>query len=222
MSSTHRWRRVAARALVVIALLMGVFALLATRVLIEGERELRASEALVSVGELEQAVVRARRSAAWYLPGAPHVGAAYARLISIAQMAEGRGEPKTALLAWQAIRSAALSSRWVVVGHSAELMMANAQIARLAGKQRRPAASADMTDAELERDLELKLAREEHPRAAWIAVLVCGFALITGGLAYVAARGLDPDGTLHRGRLGTGLCVAAAGALAWALALWQA
>jgi hypothetical protein len=220
--SAHSWRRVAARGLLGVAALMAVFALLATRVLIEGERELRASEALIAVGELEQAVVRARRSAGWYLPGAPHVGAAYGRLLSIAQMAEGRGEPKTALLAWQAIRAAALSSRWVVVPHPSELMMANAQIARLAARQHRPPGSTDRTDADLERELELKLQREEHPRVPWIAALLCGFGLITGGLAYVGARGLERDGTLHRSRLRIGLCVTVAGALAWALALWQA
>ncbi len=211
-----------ARALLVAAAGMAVLGVLCSRVLIDGERELRASEALMSQGDLEQAAVHARRSASWYLPGAPHVPAAYSRLITIAQTAEGRGDPRLALFAWQAVRSAALSSRWIVVARSAELNAANAQIARLSSQQRRPPGASDATQDELERQMSTKLAASDHPRVPWAIALIAGFAMIAAGMIHIATRGMNTQGAPEWGRMRLGLAVAGVGVATWALALWQA
>src|SRR5262249_28010126 len=80
-------------------------------------------------------------AARWYLPGAPHVDAAYERLAGLARELaagdpwsgepSGRTDPRAALSAWRAVRSAALATRNLWTPHAADLAEANAAIAEL-------------------------------------------------------------------------------------------
>jgi hypothetical protein len=196
--------------------------MVAVRALVEGERELRAAEVSFAAGDLEQAAVRARRAATWYLPGAPHVPAAYRRLVSVAGAAEGRGDARTALFAWHCVRSAALSSRWATVPHRQQLALANASIARLASKQPRPAGAGDASDADVEREMRRVLAQEQFPRAPWVAVMLAGFAAMILGLGHAARRGFDAQGAPRWTLMRAGAAVAAAGLAAWAAGIWFA
>ena len=214
--------RVAGRVLLALGVLVAVGGLLTARVLREGERELRTAEALASTGKLDEAVVHARRSASWYAPGAPHVAPAYAKLAAIAQTAEGRGNPATALAAWRAVREAALSSRWVVVPHRDELAVANASIARLAAKGQQPPGGRAQNAEELQQQLHQMLAQERHPRVPWVVTLLAGFTAMTAGLIAMGMFGFTPKGQWDWKRLRVGGGVALVGVVAWALALWNA
>ena len=120
-------------------------AALSTRVVLEGQSELAQSDTAFDAGNLRPALEHARRSATLYVPGAPHVDRAYERLIAIALGAEAAGQPKTAFLAWQGVRSAALESRHVWLSHPAELERANPEFITLEvlarGSGSRPARS---------------------------------------------------------------------------------
>lgn len=219
--SKRGWGRIAARAALVIAVISGTTAALVMRAIVEGEREYRASGTLLSSGDFEQAIVRARLSASWYVPGAAHVPAAYERLIGIAKVAEGKGDTRLALLAWQGVRTASLSSRWVVVPHDKERLMADVSIARLSAKL--PAApGAERTEPEIEREMLLALSRQEHPFAPWVIVLLTGFGLVTAGFATVGLRGVTGEGTLDWRKAHWGIWMAVAGIAAWAIGLWRA
>ncbi|MBI5535509.1 MAG: hypothetical protein HY898_22455 [Deltaproteobacteria bacterium] len=220
--SQRRWPRIVARISLVIAVVSAVAAMLTMHALVEGQRELRASGTSLAAGDLEQAVIRARRAASWYVPGAAHVPSAYERMMGVARVAEGRGDPKTALFAWQAVRSAALSTRWVTVPHAKELAIANASIARLSSKMPRPQGAAERSDIETERDTLARLSRQEHPFVPWVIVLLVGFGMIAGGMTQFGLRAVGPDGALAWKRAQIGLIVAGVGAAAWIVALWQA
>lgn len=211
-----------AKLLLVLGVLAGAGGLLTARVLQQGEQELRTAEALASTGKLEEAVVHARQSAMWFAPGAPHVPAAYAKLISIARLAEGRGDPKTALFAWHAVRTSALSTRWVFIPHEQELAVANASIARLSAKQP-PAPGARVQDpADIQQKMHVLLASSDRPRTPWIFVLLGGFAALAFGLIHMGYKGVIGPKGLEPKRLRVGGIVALAGLVAWALALWNA
>lgn len=219
--SKRRWGSIAAKAALVLAVISGTVAVLVTRALVEGEREYRASGTLLANGELEQAIVRARLSASWYVPGAGHVPAAYERLIGIAKVAEGRGDTRLALLAWQAVRTASLSSRWIVVPHERERVMADVSVARLSAKLP-TAPAAERSEPEIEQEMLAALSRQEHPFAPWVVVLLAGFGLVTAGFAVVGTRGLAADGRLDWRKAQWGLWMTAAGIAAWAVGLWRA
>lgn len=220
--TVRRWPRIVARVALGLAIAAALSSVLTIRALVEGQRELRASGILLASGDLEQAIVRARRSASWYVPGAAHVPAAYERLLGIARVAEGRSDTATALYAWRAVRSAALSSRWLTQPHRAELAMANASIARLSSVQPRPQGAPQRSSAQAEQDALAALSRNERPFTGWVIVMLAGFAMFAGGMTQVALRAVDDSGALALGRVRPGLIVAAAGALAWILALWRA
>ena len=208
--------------MLVVAVASAIVALMAARALREGQRELRASGALLASGDLEQAVVRARRAASWYVPGAPHVPQAYERMIGIARVSEGRADPKTALFAWQAVREASLSSRWIKTPHQRELAEANAAIARLSARRPQPQAALERSETERERASYALLSRQELPYVGWAIVMIAGFALFSAGLGWFSIRAVDEAGRLAWVRVRPALIVAGAGALAWVVALWRA
>jgi hypothetical protein len=215
-------RSLAAKGLIAFGLLAAAGGMLTARVLHQGELELRSADALAASGNLEEAVVHARKSASFFAPGAPHVPAAYARLIAVARLAEGRGDTQTALFAWQAVRTSALSTRWVVVPHKDELAVANASIARLSAKQPALHGSATQDPAEVQQKLHMLLARQDQPRMPWVFTLLAGFLALSVGFVHMGWKGfVDKDG-FQPSRLRIGALLAAIGTAAWALSLWNA
>src|ERR1041385_469444 len=88
-----------------------VLATLTARMIVEGEAELKASDASFDRGDLAEATLHARRAATLYAPGAPHVAAAFERLRAIALGAEASGNVNMARRAWGASRGALLERR---------------------------------------------------------------------------------------------------------------
>lgn len=120
-------RRVSLVALV-LAVGLGV---VVTRAIWAGSRALANGDAAHQQGELALAVELWRSAARWYVPGAPHVGAAYERLETLAHAAEERGDLDTALAAWRGVRSSILATRSLYVPHEERLDPANRRIAAL-------------------------------------------------------------------------------------------
>jgi hypothetical protein len=178
-----------------------------------------ASDAAFDSGDLRPALEHARRSATLYAPGAPHVERAYERLIAIALGAEAAGQPKTAFLAWQGVRSAALESRHIWVSHPAELERANQNLARLEALARE---TGDADRGKVQQQASSRLEADSAPAPGWIAVLGAGFLLALAGLALFAFQGLDKAGKVRARRAQVGLALFAIGAACWTLAAYKA
>jgi hypothetical protein len=196
--------------------------MLCARVLMEGERELRICDSRLAADDYQVAIVHARRSASWYLPGAPHVPAAYGRLIKIAQNAEGRGDVATSVLAWRAIRTAAISSRFLFIPHQQELELANASIARLSARRTPTLGAPAAVDVDIERAQREALARIDRPRVPWIVVMCGSMASMAVGLFALATRAVSKAGAIVWNRARVPLFIFSIGALLWAIALWRA
>jgi len=199
------------------ALLAGVLgtAVLTARVVGEGERALRESDAAFHRGDVRTAAHHARRAAVLYAPGAPHVERAYARLKAIAAGAEAAGDRTLAEMAWRSIRGAALETRYLLPGRSAELALANLNLARLS-------IGDDLDRHRAERSEQDRLAvlgESGAPGATWACLASLGFALISAGLALVGWRGVAPDGSLVPSGFYLGSLLAAIGTACWTFAL---
>ncbi len=211
------WR--GASALLVVAV---VVAAATARVVYSGEREIAASTEALIAGDAHEATVRARRAAAWYAPGAPHVRVAYDRLLALGREAEARRRPAIALLAYEGVREAAISTRWLVPMHTAEVAEAEAAIARIRSKDERPPSTASDPDAAIERELLTALAARPGPSRAASAALGLSFLAWTGGLTWVLTRAVDATGRLDRRRSLPGFVAFAVGLLGWIALLFSA
>jgi hypothetical protein len=189
------------------------------RAVLDGEREIAASDAAFDANDLHGAIQHARRAASAYAPGAPHVEHGYARLLAVARGAEASGQPAVAMLAWQAERAAVLESASLLHPFPDRLEEANRNLARLS-------AGANKTGAESERvetaqRLFKQAQSQSSERAPWGALLAAGLGVAGAGLAWFAARALAPNGRIEwlRGRYG--LLTFVLGAALWALSAFH-
>jgi hypothetical protein len=209
MSAASAWLRQIA-----LGMLLGVLtlALLTARIVVQGESELEKSDSAFNRGDLREAVLRARRAAVLYAPGAPHVGAAYARLSAVALGAEASGDTEVARQAWGATRGAALETRHLWTPRASDLARANANLARLS-------AGGGTGDGGKAARL---LARDDAPRAPWVLALGAGFVLFALGLGLFAVRGVSPSGKISARGVWVSALVALAGVACWTLAVYRA
>jgi hypothetical protein len=210
MSTTGAWLRRAALGMLLAVLLV---AGLTAKVVVEGEAALAKSDAAFDRGDLRESILYARRAAVLYAPGAPHVGAAYARLGAIAVGAEATSQAEVARQAWGAVRGAALETRHLWTPRAADLERANASLARL---------SVGEGGAPARERMARILARDDAPRAGWVLVLACGFVLFAVGLALAARGGVAPDGRLSPRKLAVSVAIALVGVACWTLAVYRA
>jgi hypothetical protein len=193
-----------------------------TRALWDGRGALSRGDEALATGDRDGAVDWYRRAARWYVPGAPHVAAAYTRLESIATAAEAAGDRVLALRAWRGIRSSILATRSLFTPHAERLEPANRRIAALMaaeeGPEADPAVSADSREAW---HYEL-LARDESPSPAWSVIALLGLALwIAGGVAF-ALRGVTADDRLVPRHAAAAGAMVAIGLVIWMLGLYKA
>ncbi|MBN2197116.1 MAG: hypothetical protein JW751_30200 [Polyangiaceae bacterium] len=215
-----RWLRRLALGLVLAVLGSAVVTI---RVIADGERALAASERAFDAGDVEAATLHARTAAIQYVPGAPHVRAAYERMIAIATGAEAAGDRASALAAWRAVRSAGLETRHLWLPHPEETARANENLARLQALTVEAApAGSDSLPAErmarLRSEAAARLERDALPRTPWLIVLGLGFVFALSGLGGFVARGLTPDGTLEWTFARWALLLFAIGAACWTMA----
>lgn len=209
-------------AALVVGTIVAAVGLVTARAIYEGESRLEAADAAIRRQEPASAITQAAAAARWYVPGAPHVPAAYARLVHVARTAEVDRDPAMALLAWRAVRAAALDTAWLVQPHQDELALANAAIARLSADQPRPMMAREETPEQVERRLRTVLSREGAARAPWIATLAVGLTGLVTAAFWLARSALSAKGTLDRARARAPLALGLIGLALYALAVWRA
>ena len=212
MTEGTSWLRRVALGMLLCVLL---FAALTVRVVADGEAALARSDAAFDKGDLRDAILYARRSAALYAPGAPHVSAAYARLRAIALGAEATKDFEIARQAWGATRGAALETKHFVTPRELDLARANESLARLA-------AVGDGNREPAREKMAAVLARDDAPQAPWVIVLGTGFVLFAAGLLSLVTAGVSAEGGVSRRGVAISAALAALGVVLWTLAVYQA
>lgn len=167
-----RARRVRPYALAAMALL-GV---LVGRALLEGGAAMRRSDALLEQGDVDGAIAQALRASRWYVPFASTPRAGYDRMREIALHAELASDVDTALVAWEAIRAAARSTRTLWQPFEERLAEADEHIAAILAAK--PLAAAERGKSREERVLDQRraLAEDDGPRPLAIVALYVGLA----------------------------------------------
>lgn len=180
-----------------------------------GSDALQCSEQAFDEGNLERATRCAREAATWYLPQAPHVEAAYARLRAIALGAEATGDVHSALRAWGALRGALVETAhpW---DHRAEATAeASRGVVRLLLVQQQQSDGRFRPSANEEAELYARYAMPaREPGRNWFGLLtsVGMFLMLVCGGVLLSQTSLGPvAASLSR----TGLLV---GLVAWTFA----
>ncbi len=158
------------RAIVIAAIVLAGAGALALRTVTRGRDALAEGDRAHAAGRPADAIASWEIAARWYLPGAPHVDEAYARLIHLAG-----DDPRHALAAWRAVRGAARATRslWGTP-HAADLAAADAAIARLsAGDPEASLAGGPDHAARVAWHLR-ELARDPRPRPLAVALACLG------------------------------------------------
>jgi hypothetical protein len=212
-------RRSIALAAAAVVFCLGV---VVTRAVWEGRGALSDGDRAAQAGDLPGAIALWRRAARWYVPLAPHVGDAYARLESLAAEAESRGDTATALAAWNGVRSSILATRSFYTPESERLGPANQHIAALMARVEGAAADPGKSEAERTGWHLALLQRDEAPSVPWVLVALAGFAMWIGGGLRFALRAITPDDTMvTRIALTSGILVGV-GLFLWMLGLYNA
>lgn len=197
------------KALAIVGIVVAALAAISIRVVVEGRRALAEGDAALADKRTVDAIAAWESAARWYLPLAPHVDEAYDRLVDIA-----RSERAVDLLAWRAVRSAALATRSLWTPHADDLEEANAQIARITSKDPEGSLAAGKDPTERETWQRTRLDRDPRPSTGAVALAIAGIVAWLGGLAWLVFGGG------RRIRLGAG--IALAGAVAWIAGLYNA
>ncbi len=207
-----------ARAFLLFASVVTVLGVATARVVHSGEAEIKASNVALEAGDAREAIVRARRAARWYAPGAPHVAVAYDRLMALAAASEKNRRDDLALLAWRGVRVSVIETRWVVSPHPEHLQQADSEIARLMAKK----PDAAEPDAIIRAEELQKLRRHEPPRTLWVALLASGFVLLAAGLFLWGRQVGGAGGRLLWSQARSGALLTVIGAALWLVAVWRA
>ena len=184
--------------LITAAIIVGFcLAVVVTRAVWQGRGALDDGDRALEANDTEEAIRGWRRAARWYVPLAPHVSDAYDRLESLAQLAEKRGDLRTALAAWQGVRGSILATRSFYTPHEERLEPANRKIADLMTRLD-PTPPVDMTSEQLAGWHYELLERDESPSVAWSLLAVLGFLAWIGGGVLFAMRGVSAEDRLVR------------------------
>jgi hypothetical protein len=199
------------RAIVILAIVLGVLAALAIRVVVEGRGALADGATAMRGGRKAEAIRAYETAARWYLPLAPHVDEAYRELRALAASTD----PAVSLAAWRSIRSAARATRSLWTPHADDLAAADAAIATASARVPQAATHDPAWHAE-------RLARDPRASVGGLALAALGIILWLGGATLLVRRGLDAGGALvHRPALASGIAILL-GVACWAAGLYNA
>jgi len=209
------------RGVVIAGLAIAALLALSLRIVLEGRSALADGDDAMARGQTRDAIAAWQSAARWYLPLAPHVGDAYDRLTTLAASARDKGDRTTALLAYRAIRSAALATKSLWTPHAGDLDAANEQIAQLSADDPDAAAAGGNT-----RDARVAFHRAQLAQSrpgGWPAGLaIVGIVAWLAGVGYLGKRGIDSAGRPNRRHIAIGTVIVVAGFGAWALGLYNA
>jgi hypothetical protein len=203
-----------------------ILLVLAGRMLIEGRAAMRRATELDRQGEVEAAIGAAMRAAKSAVPLSPHPRRAYDLLRTIAHRAEASGDVETALVAWQAIRGAAIATRGIGSPAEERRVEADREIAAILATRPAPGVDRDKTAAVRAAEHRAELAVDVGP-APWVVVaLYLSLGVWLAGalrLARAIDQGRDPAATaLARRRAVAAAALALIGLGAFALIAWRA
>jgi hypothetical protein len=210
------------RVLIAAAFVVLLLTIAVGRVIVGGELAIAESTEALLRGDARLAIEKARTAALFYAPGAPHVRVAYGRMIAIGRAAEERKDPELALAAYQAVRSSALSTRWLVVPHADDLAVAEDGIARLMAVAPRPPQKTLESKETFERSLREKMAERPPLQRGWAAASFLALIGMLMGLVIAIRRGTDESGRIDWAKARAGLVVLAAGFALWIAAAYFA
>ena len=164
---------------VVLAIVL-VLGITAARMIARGGDALAAGDAAAAEGRDADAIASWEAAAREYVPLAPHVDAAYQRLVAIG--AQDRTNPARRLAAWRDVRSAALATRGLWTPHVLDLERANAMIAELASRDPEGAAAAGANAVARRLYHATQLAADRRPGPGQVAFFVGGIAVVVVGI----------------------------------------
>jgi hypothetical protein len=147
-----------------------------------GRSEMEAADRAAASADWMDAIAHARAAAEAVAPGSPWPDRARARLNSLGRDAEARGDETTALLAYGALRTAAIATRGPGSGSTPWREQADEGLARVAAANRDP--STPHTTAGAMRDA-LRGDERLPPAPAQLALLGAGFLSVLIGLVSV-------------------------------------
>lgn len=200
------WGPVLRLALAVGLVVAAVVAIVTVREMGMGRAEVALCDSAMQKSDWPEAIGHARAAAEAVVPGSPWPEQGWTRLEAIGHDAEARGDDGTALLAYGAMRAAALATRAPGSGWARRLALAEESLARVAAAGRDPAGPRVTSDAMLD------ALRGQAPPSPWSLVALAAAAIATlGALGRLAWLG----DAAARARVTQG--VAAAGLLAYAL-----
>lgn len=177
-------------------LLLAALGIVVGRLVVDGRAALRAGDHHAGKGDKGEAIRRYGDAARLYVPGAPHVAAARARLQALATEAEGRGDLDTARRALEAERAALLGTRSFFTPGADRLQAIDGALARLYAALEDPARGTP--EARVAWHAE-RLARRPGPALGPSLLALGGFALWIAAAVAFATRGLDRSMRLRRG-----------------------
>ena len=169
-----------------------------------GHAESSAADAAAEGSDWPGAIAHARAAGEAYVPGSPWAERGMRRLAAIGHAAETRSDASNALLAYGAMRTAAVATHVPYGGLSHWQTEADEGLARVASASEGPARGVAASQAMLE-----ALRRSQGPTDISLAVLALSAAATLGGLAALA---FGPPGPRAR----VAQAVAAGGFVAYA------
>jgi hypothetical protein len=164
------------RVVVVIGLvLIAVVAIVTVREVAIGRAEVSLCDAAVQKSDWPEAIGHARAAAEALVPGSPWPEQGWMRLEAIGHDAEARGDDETALLAYGAMRAAAMATRAPCSGWARRRAQSEEALARVAD------ASRDPTGPHVSSDAMLEALRDQTPPAPWLLVALAASAIASLG-----------------------------------------
>ncbi len=187
-------RRAAVLAVALVALL---FAVSTAREIARGRAAVADADAAIAKGDTELAIARARDAAEAAAAGSPYVRPGYDRLETLARTAEARGDERTALEAWGAMRAASAATAGPLGGSEAWSALADDGIARVGAGPTVPTGEVHATTAAIRAELE----KEDAP--SWVLLTLLGAGALTffagtARLAVVAGGPLTLKGVVTK------------------------
>jgi hypothetical protein len=172
-----------------------------------GRAAIAAADAAAARSDWPEVIVQARSAAEAMMPGSPWPQGGYRRLEAVGHDAEARGDDATALLAYGAMRTAALETR--APGHGGERWRGIAEdgLARVAASSKHV--------QKVRPDAVIAALRQDGSPSTWRLTLLAVSAIATfGALASLALGGIGPRAER------TAQGIAAAGFVAYSVIMW--
>ncbi|MGO9838451.1 MAG: hypothetical protein ACLP1X_30080 [Polyangiaceae bacterium] len=177
-----------------------VLGIAAARQVSIGRDAVAAADAAAAKSDWPEAIARARAAAEALVPGSPWPERGLRRLATIGHDAEARGDDPTALLAYGAMRTAALETS--PIGSKDTLWRSAAE----EGLARVTASTKDASVPRVSTQSMLAALRDDaNPGAGWLALLAASAVAMIGGLGRLLIAGHEGRGArLAQGALAAG------------------